>query len=216
MNQQNTHPLQLAVEELKTLPTIDIKGKAYTTVANRIAIFRRYFADYSIVTNILHDDNIRVVSQTTITSPDGVVIATGLAEEFRGENFINTTSALENVETSSIGRALACLSLGGSEYASANEMENALSQQTHITQNNNQRTTNQHSYQPQRQNTRQTTNDNYDALINVGLQIVENNGYLCVYGDKVFENKELIKKHGFLWSTKDRLWMKPSYEQRAA
>lgn len=209
MNQQNTHPLQLAVEELKTLPTIDIKGKSYTTVANRIAVFRRYFADYSIVTNILHDDDIRVVSQTTITSPDGVVIATGLAEEFRGENFINTTSALENVETSSIGRALACLSLGGSEYASANEMENAIS-------HNNQRTTNQHSYQPQRQNTRQTTNDTYDALINVGLQIVENNGYLCVYGDKVFENKELIKKHGFLWSTKDRLWMKPSYEQRAA
>lgn len=209
MNHQNTHPLQLAVEELKTLPTIDIKGKAYTTVANRIAVFRRYFADYSIITNILHDDDIRVVSQTTITNPDGVVIATGLAEEFRGENFINTTSALENVETSSIGRALACLSLGGSEYASANEMENAIS-------HNNQKTTNQHRYQPQRQNTRQTNNDTYDALINVGLQIVENNGYLCVYGDKVFENKELIKKHGFLWSTKDRLWMKQSYEQRAA
>ena len=216
MSQHTQHPLQLAVEELKTLPAINIKGKAYTTVANRIAIFRRFFPDYSIVTDILHDDDIRVVSQTKITTPDGIVIATGLAEEFRGENLINTTSALENVETSSIGRALACLSLGGSEYASANEMENAISQQEHI-HGNNQRTNNQQNYQPQRQNTyqRQSTN-NYDALINAGLQIVENNGYLCVYGDKVFESKELIKKYGFSWSTKDRLWMKPNNQQRAA
>ena len=41
MNSQNQHPLQLALEELKTMPTIDIDGKSYTTVANRIIIFRR-------------------------------------------------------------------------------------------------------------------------------------------------------------------------------
>ena len=143
MNPQNQHPLQLAVEELKTMPTIDIEGKSYTTVANRIIIFRRYFSDYSIVTDILQNDDIKVVVQTKITTPSGVVIATGLAEEFRGKNIINTTSALENAETSSIGRALACLSLGGSEYASANEVENAISQQEQIKQNNYNRTTNQ-------------------------------------------------------------------------
>ena len=142
MNPQNQHPLQLALEELKTMPTIDIEGKSYTTVANRIIIFRRYFSDYSIVTDILQNDDIKVVVQTKITTPSGVVIATGLAEEFRGKNIINTTSALENAETSSIGRALACLSLGGSEYASANEVENAISQQEQIKQNNNQKITN--------------------------------------------------------------------------
>ena len=142
-------------------------------------------------------------------------MTTGLAEEFRGKNIINTTSALENAETSSIGRALACLSLGGSEYASANEVENAISQQEQIKQNNNQITTNQQNYQPQRQNTYQRqSNNNYDALINAGFQIVENNGYFCVYGDKVFESKELIKKYGFSWSTKDRLWMKQINHQK--
>jgi len=36
---------------------------------------------------------------------------------------VNTTSALENAETSAIGRALASLGLAGGEYASANEMD---------------------------------------------------------------------------------------------
>ncbi len=219
------HRLLQAVEELKTLPTIDIKGKAYTTVANRIAVFRRYYPEASIVTTILHDDEYRVVVQTKITL-EGIIVATGLAEEFRGDNFINTTSALENAETSCIGRALACLSLGGSEYASANEVVNAISQQEH-TQNNNKKTTNHQNYQPQqRQPSSQNTqanprqnnvNQNYDELINVGLQVVNNgNGYLSVYGNSVFENKEIIKKYGFKWSNVDKLWKKQINQQGAA
>ena len=48
MNSQNQHPLQLALEELKTMPTIDIDGKSYTTVANRISIL----CSFSIVFNL--------------------------------------------------------------------------------------------------------------------------------------------------------------------
>jgi hypothetical protein len=58
------------------------------------------------------------------------VIATGLAEEKRTSSQINRTSALENCETSAIGRALAAFGLGGSEYASANEVQNAIHQQS--------------------------------------------------------------------------------------
>lgn len=228
MNQQNQHPLHLAVEDLKTLPTIDINGKSYTQVASRIVIFRKYFPEYSVVTNILHDDEYRVVVQTKITSPNGIIIATGLAEEFRRDNNpINTTSALENAETSSIGRALACLSLGGSEYASSFEVANAITQQEHINQNNyTQKNINQQSYQQQRQTSQTMQNNgqrqnsstsNYDSLINVGLQIVDKaNGYIAVYGDKIFENKELIKKHGFHWSNNDKLWIKPLNNQQGA
>ena len=206
MNPQNQHPLQLAVEELKTMPTIDIEGKSYTTVANRIIIFRRYFSDYSIVTDILQNDDIKVVVQTKITTPSGVVIATGLAEEFRGKNIINTTSALENAETSSIGRALACLSLGGSEYASANELENALVQQENNSKqnNNSQRTTNQQSYQPQRQQY-QHQND-FTTLLNAGLQIIDNGDTLTVTGEGIFEKKSIIKNAGFRWSGQNRVW----------
>ena len=208
MNPQNQHPLQLAVEELKTMPTIDIEGKSYTTVANRIIIFRRYFSDYSIVTDVLQNDDIKVIVQTKITTPSGVVIATGLAEEFRGKNIINTTSALENAETSSIGRALACLSLGGSEYASANEVENAISQQEQIKQNNYNRTTNQQSYQPQRQTQNQYHHQkDFSILLNAGLQVIDNGSdILTVSGDGIFEKKNIIKNAGFRWDGKTKTW----------
>lgn len=210
MNSQNQHPLQLALEELKTMPTIDIDGKLYTTVANRINVFRKFFPDYSIVTNILNDDEIKVVVQTKITTPSGVVIATGLAEEFRGKNIINTTSALENAETSSIGRALACLSLGGSEYASANEVENAISQQKQIKQNNNQITTNQQNYQPQRQTQNQYQHQkDFSTLLNAGLQVIDLGDILTVAGDGIFEKKNIIKNSGFKWNAQNKQWYLP-------
>ena len=207
MNSQNQHPLQFALEELKTMPSIDIDGKAYTTVANRINVFRKFFPDYSIVTNIINDDDTKVVVQTKITTPSGVIIATGLAEEFRGKNIINTTSALENAETSSIGRALACLSLGGSEYASANEVENAISQQEQIKQNNNQKITNHQTYQPQRQiqNQYQHQND-FRTITNAGLQVIDNGDILTITGDGIFEKKNIIKSAGFHWSSQNRVW----------
>lgn len=210
MNSQNQHPLQLALEELKTMPTIDIDGKSYTTVANRINIFRKYFSDYSIVTDVLQNDDIKVVVQTKITTPSGVIIATGLAEEFRGKNIINTTSALENAETSSIGRALACLSLGGSEYASANEVENAISQQKQIKQNNNQNITNQQSYQPQRQAQNQYQHQkDFSTLLNAGLQIIDNGDSLFISGDGIFEKKNIIKNAGFRWNAQNKQWFLP-------
>ena len=42
---------------------------------------------------------------------------------------INATSALENAETSAIGRRLSALGFGGTEYASADEVANAIQQQ---------------------------------------------------------------------------------------
>lgn len=209
MNSQNQHPLQLALEELKSMPTIDIDGKAYTTVANRINVFRKFFPDYSIVTDVLQNDDIKVVVQTKITTPNNIVVATGLAEEFRGKNIINTTSALENAETSSIGRALACLSLGGSEYASANEVENAISLQEHIKQNN--RTTNQQTYQPQRQTQNKYQNQkDFSTLLNAGLQVIDNGSdILTVVGDGIFEKKAIIKNAGFKWDGTNKQWYLP-------
>ena len=215
MNSQNQHPLQLALEELKTMPTIDIDGKSYTTVANRINVFRKFFPDYSIATNIISDDDIKVVVQTKITTPNNIVVATGLAEEFRGKNIINTTSALENAETSSIGRALACLSLGGSEYASANEVENAISQQNSTSnskQNISNQRTNEQNYQANRQvNQRQQYQyqNDFRTLLNAGLQVIDNGDTLTVSGDGIFEKKSIIKNAGFMWSAQNKQWYLP-------
>ena len=63
-------------------------------------------------------------------SDNGKLIATGLAHEVRGSTNINRTSHVENCETSAIGRCLAAFGLGGTtEYASADEVANAIAQQ---------------------------------------------------------------------------------------
>lgn len=99
-------------------------GKMYLQVVHRVEAFRRILgSEFGIDTQILVDDGHRVVVKATITNADNLTIGSGMAEEIRGQGHVNTTSALENAETSAIGRALASLGLSGGEYASANEME---------------------------------------------------------------------------------------------
>lgn len=108
---------------------VNIHGKVYLTVARRIDDFRRAHPDYSIVTSILHADHDYVQVRAEIANEEGRVLATGLAEEIRKASNINKTSALENAETSAVGRALAFLGMGGTEIASADEVAGAISQQ---------------------------------------------------------------------------------------
>lgn len=103
----------------------EIKGKRYALVKTRVEVFRMFYGfNYGISTNIISDEPNRVVVQATIKNENGMTIGSGLAEEFRTGNTkeVNFVSAIENAETSAIGRALASLSLHGAEYASANEM----------------------------------------------------------------------------------------------
>ena len=215
--QEQQHPLQLAIEELKTMPTIDIKGKSYTQVSTRLSIFRKYFPDASIITNLIHDDDNRVVVQAQITIENRIV-STGLSEEFRGNSVINSTSALENAETSSIGRALAGLSLHGNEYASSFEVANAVAKQDYKqsyskapnqansnnapvpTSSNNPKSKPQNYQKPY-----QHQND-FSAIINAGLNVVQDGNFLVVKGDGIFENKAIIKNSGFHWSSQNRVW----------
>jgi len=57
------------------------------------------------------------------------LISTGYAEENRQSSRINQTSALENCETSSLGRALAFCGLTNDSIASAEEVSAAIMQQ---------------------------------------------------------------------------------------
>ena len=99
-------------------------GKFYTQVVHRMEAFRRiHGTDFGIDTQILVNDGKKVVVKAIIADKDNRTVGVGMAEEIRGQGLVNTTSALENAETSAIGRALASLGLAGGEYASANEMD---------------------------------------------------------------------------------------------
>ena len=72
--------------------------------------------------------------KTTVTVGESTY--TGHAVEVYNSSMINKTSALENCETSAIGRALASAGLGGTEFASADEVTNAIAQQNKPAANN--------------------------------------------------------------------------------
>lgn len=106
---------------------VNIHGKEYQTVAYRVGKFReQYGNEMSLITEIVYADEKVVRMKATISNDKGA-IATGHAEEYRESSNINKTSALENAETSAIGRALAALGLGGTEFASADEVSRAIS-----------------------------------------------------------------------------------------
>tara|TARA_R100000655_G_scaffold109819_1_gene165759 strand:- start:1651 stop:2316 length:666 start_codon:yes stop_codon:yes gene_type:complete len=109
----------------------NIRGKNYKLVVKRVDEFRKAFKGYGIDTKIIdlgHESGF-VVVETKIYDTQNRIVASGYAEEKRNSTKINQTSAVENCETSSIGRALACIGLGGDSYASAEELVSALAQQ---------------------------------------------------------------------------------------
>ena len=107
---------------------VNIHGKEYHTVAERVSAFRAKHPDLSIETEIVRWEGDDVVVKASISN-DGKIIATGLAHEVRGSTNINRTSHVENCETSAIGRCLAAFGMGGTEYATADEVANAITQQ---------------------------------------------------------------------------------------
>ena len=115
---------------VKDTGVVNIHGREYKTVAKRVDEFRKeHGAKYAILTELVSMDERNVVMRAEILDENRHAIATGYAEENRTASQINRTSALENCETSAIGRALANFGLGGGEYASADEVANAIQQQ---------------------------------------------------------------------------------------
>jgi len=81
----------------------------YAEVAERLPLFWKDCPRGRIITEIIVDDGERIVIKASLfpTYEDHHPSTTGFAEEIRGSSMVNKTSALENCETSAIGRALA-------------------------------------------------------------------------------------------------------------
>ena len=103
--------------------------KDYETVEERI---KRFYADNPsgrIITENLTTETDRAVSTWVVKATvyldliDDLPKATGHAFEIDGGGGANKTSALENAETSAIGRALANAGYSGNKRASREEMQ---------------------------------------------------------------------------------------------
>lgn len=81
----------------------------YAEVSERLPLFWKDCARGRITTEIVVDDGTRIVVKAELYADiaDPYPTTTGYAEEIRGSSMVNKTSALENCETSAIGRALA-------------------------------------------------------------------------------------------------------------
>lgn len=117
----------MTFEELKkankTIVPVEIKGKKYAEVNQRIMAFRSVFPEGFIKTEIFSlADNVVVIRAEV--GNDGKVLGTGTAFEEQSSNYINKTSYIENCETSAVGRALGMAGFGTDcAVASAEEMQ---------------------------------------------------------------------------------------------
>lgn len=114
------------------MKTVDIKGKPYIEVNERLKFFRtdKKYEGYSLESEVISLENGVITIKAIIKDANGVVKATGLAQEKESSSFINKTSFVENCETSAWGRALGNLGIGiDTSIASAEEMLNAIENQ---------------------------------------------------------------------------------------
>ena len=108
---------------------VKIHGKSYQLVSTRLAYARRVLGSLlDLKTTIIHHDDKKVIVQVDAYISD-IHVSTGLSEEYRSFSKINNTSALENAETSAVGRALAFLGFASDSVASAEEVSLAIEQQ---------------------------------------------------------------------------------------
>jgi len=112
--------------------TVNIKGKEYITVNERLIHFRKEAAynGWRIVEDLVSLDDKEGVFKATILDPDGNEMVSAHAQEYRDSSYINKTSFLENGFTSALGRALGYLGIGlDTSIASADEVGNAVANQ---------------------------------------------------------------------------------------
>lgn len=118
-------------KELKT-KAINIKGKQYVLVSDRVIYFNEAYPDGSISTELISTPDAETVVVKATVKPDsmtGLSIGrafTGYSQAKWGDGYINKTAALENAETSAVGRALAFMGIGVIEsIASVDEIHKA-------------------------------------------------------------------------------------------
>ena len=113
------------------MKTINIKGNPYVIVKDRIKEFHKLHPNGRISTELIEMSDRFIFKATVIPDiKNESRYFDGHSVEVVGSTQINKTSALENCETSAIGRCLGNLGIGIDEsFASGDEVANAVYQQ---------------------------------------------------------------------------------------
>ena len=91
-----------------------IKGREYVQVSHRIIFFNENYKDGCIGTELVTSpESDHIIIKATVY-PEGLAGRkfTGYSQATIGDGMVNKTSALENAETSAVGRALALMGIG--------------------------------------------------------------------------------------------------------
>ena len=119
------------MKELKD-KSINIKGKEYILVKDRVLYFNENYPNGKIETELLSELNSEMVVMKATITPDvdnPTRIFTGFSQATWGDGYINKTAAMENCETSAVGRALGMMGIGVIDsIASADEYNKAQTQ----------------------------------------------------------------------------------------
>ena len=97
-------------------------------LGQRVKGFWALYENGRIVTEIIEHDGTSVTFRASCYDGDDL-IATGTAREVKSNAGVNSTSFIENAETSAVGRALGFAGIGDVNIASAEEVALAISQQ---------------------------------------------------------------------------------------
>ena len=113
----------------ESIQTMDIRGKDYALVHQRIKAFRMVYPMGYIKTDIVELKDGVVTMKATVGVGD-MILGTGYAQEKETSSYINKTSFIENCETSAWGRALGAAGFGiDTSVASYEEVANAIKNQ---------------------------------------------------------------------------------------
>ena len=145
----------------------------------------------------------------------GTGVAKSLADAHEG--------AAKEAVTDAIKR---CFRSFGNQFGNSlyDKTKNHQNQDSSYQQNQNQRPQQKQQQQPyqnpnQIRNTQQNNSSfnqyEYQSLFNLGLNIIEQNGFLIVTGDDILSKKDSIKACGFRFDSKSKTWYK-SIEQGVA
>ena len=101
----------------RALKTVDIKGKAYVTVNERVKYFREHFTGYKLISEIVYQKDAKYMTwkegeetkgawksaeicfKASILNEQNDVVATGYAMEKKDSSYINKTSYVETYKT---------------------------------------------------------------------------------------------------------------------